>query len=175
MSFHSILNVRGFGTTSYSESCFASNCVGRNLPKSHNRTGWRRTGSPITAQPIEVIRHLQAAGDWANAARLLADHSFSLTLDGHTGTINGLVRAFPRRAWEDDAELALVYATQDSREGRLDEAATRLELAEQHARTAPTDRQHRLKVAVGSMKLELAMRRGHFEGSSSKSTSCPIL
>ena len=71
-------------------------------------------------QPIEAIRHMQAAGDWSNAARLLADHSFSLTLDGHAGTINGLVRAFPRRAWEDDAELALVYATQDIAQGRLD-------------------------------------------------------
>jgi hypothetical protein len=27
----------------------------------------------------EAIRHTQAAGDWPDAARLLADHSFSLT------------------------------------------------------------------------------------------------
>src|SRR5262249_31004584 len=38
-------------------------------------------------QIIEAIRHTQAAGDWADAARLLADHSFSLTLDGYAQTL----------------------------------------------------------------------------------------
>src|SRR5882672_8122649 len=33
-------------------------------------------------QVVDAIRHTQAADDWADAARLLADHSFSLTLDG---------------------------------------------------------------------------------------------
>src|SRR5260370_279714 len=32
-------------------------------------------------QPIEAIRHLQAADDWIDAAGLLADHSFSMILD----------------------------------------------------------------------------------------------
>jgi LuxR family maltose regulon positive regulatory protein len=31
---------------------------------------------------VDAIRHTQAAGDWPGAARLLADHAFSLTLDG---------------------------------------------------------------------------------------------
>ena len=115
-------------------------------------------------QPIEAIRHMQAAGDWSNASRLLADHSFSLTLDGHAQTIQALVGAFPRGTWADDAELSLLYAMQDIVQGRLHEAAARLDLAEQHAMTTPPDRQHRLKVAVASMKLELAMRRGHFDG-----------
>ena len=44
---------------------------------------------------VEAIRHTQAAGDWPDAARLLADHSFSLTLDGHAQTMQALVRAFP--------------------------------------------------------------------------------
>jgi LuxR family maltose regulon positive regulatory protein len=57
-----------------------------------------------------------------------------------------------------------LYAAQDIVQLRLDEAAARLEFAEQHARTAPPDRRHRLQVAVASMKLELAMRRGHFDG-----------
>src|SRR5207302_5852458 len=34
-------------------------------------------------EPIDAIRHLEAAGDWMDAARLLADHSFSLILEGH--------------------------------------------------------------------------------------------
>jgi LuxR family maltose regulon positive regulatory protein len=33
-------------------------------------------------QVAEAIRHTLAAGDWPDAARLLADHAFSLTMDG---------------------------------------------------------------------------------------------
>ena len=38
-------------------------------------------------QVVDAIRHTQAAGDWPGAGRLLADHSFSRTLDGQTQTI----------------------------------------------------------------------------------------
>src|SRR6202007_866825 len=38
----------------------------------------------------EAVRHAQAAGNWQGAARLLADHSFSLTLDGQAQTLPGL-------------------------------------------------------------------------------------
>jgi len=47
---------------------------------------------------VEAIRHIQAAGDRPVAARLLADHSFSLTLDGQAQTSQALLQAFPRRA-----------------------------------------------------------------------------
>jgi LuxR family transcriptional regulator, maltose regulon positive regulatory protein len=60
-------------------------------------------------QVVDAIRHAQAAGDWSDAARLLADHSFSLTLDGQVRTIEVLVRAFPPGAAA-DPELALVRA-----------------------------------------------------------------
>jgi len=117
------------------------------------------------AQPIDAIRHLQAAGDWSNAARLLADHAFSLTLDGGSGTLQVLLAAFPRGATgAEDGELALAYATEDIVQNRLDEAGARLALAEQHARTATAERQHRLQVAIASLRLELATRRGHFAG-----------
>jgi LuxR family transcriptional regulator, maltose regulon positive regulatory protein len=112
-------------------------------------------------QVVDAVRHLQAAGDWPDAARLLADHSFSLTLDGQLLTIGALVRAFPRGAPADDPELALVRATSDVFQGRLDEAAAHLAVAESHAETAAADRQYRLRVAVASVKLSLARRRGH--------------
>jgi len=38
-------------------------------------------------QAADAIRHTQAAGDWREAAQLLADHSFSLTMDGQAQTI----------------------------------------------------------------------------------------
>jgi LuxR family transcriptional regulator, maltose regulon positive regulatory protein len=111
---------------------------------------------------VEAIRHTQAAGDWPDAARLLADHSFSLTLDGQAQTMQALVRAFPPGA--DHPELAVVRAMGDLAQGRLDEAAAHLAVAEAHAETAPADRQRRLRVAIASLKLSLARRRGHLAG-----------
>ena len=111
---------------------------------------------------IDAIRHVQAAGDWPGAARLLADHSFSLTLDGRAQTIQALLRAFPPGV--DHPELALVRAGGDLIQGRLDEAAARLAVAEAHAQTAPPDRQHRLRVTIASLKLSLARRRGDLAG-----------
>jgi LuxR family maltose regulon positive regulatory protein len=110
----------------------------------------------------DAIRHTQAAGDWPEAARLLADHSFSLTLDGQAQTMQALVRAFP--PGEDHPELALVRAAGDLVQGRLDEAAAYLTVAETYAETAPPDRQRRLQVAIASLKLSLATRRGHLAG-----------
>lgn len=107
----------------------------------------------------EAIWHTQAAGDWPGAARLLADHAFSLMLDGQTQTLQALLRAFPRGA--DHPELALVHASVDVVQGRLDETAAHLAVAETHARTAPPDRLPRLRVAIASVKLSLARRRGN--------------
>jgi LuxR family maltose regulon positive regulatory protein len=129
------------------------------VPALHRRAaGW------FTAQGrvVETIRHTQAAGDWPDAARLLADHSFSLTLDGQAQTMQALVRAFPPGA--DHPELPLVRAMGDLAQGRLDEAAAHLAVAEAHAETAPADRQRRLRVAIASLKLSLARRRGHLAG-----------
>jgi LuxR family transcriptional regulator, maltose regulon positive regulatory protein len=113
-------------------------------------------------QVVDAIRHTQAAGDWAGAARLLADHSFSLTLDGQALTMQALLRAFPPGA--DHPELALVRAMDDLAQGRLDEAAAHLAVADSHAETAPPERRRRLRVAVASLQLALARRRGHLTG-----------
>ena len=104
------------------------------VPTLHRRAaGW----FTLQGQVVEAIRHTQAAGDWPDAARLLGDHSFSLTLDGQAQTMQALVRAFPPGA--DHPELALVRAMGDLAEGRLDEAAAHLTVAEAHAETAPPD------------------------------------
>ena len=111
---------------------------------------------------VNAVRHTQAAGDWADAARLLADHSFSLTLDGQAQTMQALLRAFPPGA--DHPGLALVRAMGDLAQGRLDEAAAHLAVAEAHAGTAPPDRRRRLGVAIASLQLSLARRRGDLAG-----------
>jgi LuxR family maltose regulon positive regulatory protein len=129
------------------------------VPALHRRAaGWfTRHG-----QVVNAIRHTQAAGDWPDAARLLADHSFSLTLDGQAQTMQALLRAFPPGA--DHPELAVVRSMGDLAQGRLDEAAAHLAVAEGYAETAPPGRQRRLGVAVASLQLSLARRRGHRAG-----------
>ena len=113
-------------------------------------------------QAADAIRHTQAAGDWADAARLLADHSFSLTMDGQEQTVRALLRAFLPGA--DYPELALIRAGHNLAGGRLDEAAAHLAVAEAYAETTTPDRQRRLRVAIASLKLSLAARRGHLAG-----------
>jgi LuxR family transcriptional regulator, maltose regulon positive regulatory protein len=113
-------------------------------------------------QAADAIRHTQAAGDWPDAARLLADHAFGLTMDGQEQTVGALLRTFPPGA--DYPELALIRAGHNLAQGRLDEAAAHLAVAEAHAQTTAPDRQRRLRVAVASLKLALAARRGHLAG-----------
>ncbi len=110
----------------------------------------------------DAIRHAQAAGDWPDAARLLADHAFTLTMDGQEQTVRALLRAFPRGG--DYPELALIRAGHTLARGRLDEAAAHLAVAEAYAATVPPHRQRRLRVAVASLKLALAARRGDLAG-----------
>jgi LuxR family transcriptional regulator, maltose regulon positive regulatory protein len=129
------------------------------VPDLHRRAaGWFVRQGRV----VDAIRHTQAAGDWADAARLLADYSFSLTLDGQAQTMQALARAFPQGA--EHPELALVRAMGDLAQGRLDEAAAHLVVAEAHVRTMPPDRQRSLGVAVASLQLSLARRRGDLAG-----------
>jgi len=111
---------------------------------------------------VEAVRHTLAAGDWPDAARLLADHLFSLTLDGQEGAIAVLLRSFPRGASADHPELALAHAAVQLAQGRLQEAAAQLALAESDAQSAPPARRRRLAVAIASSRLALARRTGQF-------------
>ena len=111
---------------------------------------------------VEAVRHTLAAGDWPDAARLLADHLFSLTLDGQEGAIGALLRSFPAGASADHPELALAHAAVELAQGRLEEAAAQLALAESHVQSTPPARRRRLAVAVASLRLALARRSGQF-------------
>jgi LuxR family transcriptional regulator, maltose regulon positive regulatory protein len=113
---------------------------------------------------VEGIRHFQAAGDWAPAARLLADHSFGLMLDGQAQTIEALLRAFPPGAVTEGPDLPLARATTNFVLGRLDEAAAHLAVAENAIAALPPGRKHRLDVATAALRLSLARKRGHLAG-----------
>ncbi|HET7049712.1 MAG TPA: AAA family ATPase [Solirubrobacteraceae bacterium] len=113
-------------------------------------------------EAVEAVRHTLAAGDWPDAARLLADHLFSLTLDGQEGTIAALLRSFPAGASADDPELALARSAVQLAQGRLEEAASQLAMAESYVQSAPPARRRRLTVAIASVRLALARRSGQF-------------
>jgi LuxR family maltose regulon positive regulatory protein len=111
---------------------------------------------------VEAVRHTQAAGDWSDAAQLLADHLFSLTLDGNEGEIAMLLRSFPEGLSADHPELALAHAAVQLAQGRLEEAATQLAVAESHVESTQPVRRRRLTVAIASLRLALARRSGQF-------------
>jgi LuxR family maltose regulon positive regulatory protein len=111
---------------------------------------------------VEAVRHTLAAGDWPDAARLVADHSFSWVLDGQAGTIDAVLQAFPEGASADHPDLALAHAASELNHGRLETAVAQLTLAESHLQGAPPARRRRLTVAIASLRLALARRSGQF-------------
>src|SRR5256884_5928699 len=111
---------------------------------------------------VEGVRHTLAAGDWLDSARLLADHLFSLTLDGQEGAIAVLLRSFPAGVSAENPELALAHAAVQLAQGRLEEAAAQLALGESHVQSVPPTRPPRLAVAIASLRLALARRSGKF-------------
>jgi LuxR family transcriptional regulator, maltose regulon positive regulatory protein len=110
---------------------------------------------------VDAVRHAQAARDWGGAARLLADHSFSLSLDGQEATVGALLAAFPADAVS-DPELTAVFAADQLARGSLDDAAAYIELAERNASAVPEERRRRFEVALEVARLSLARRRGDF-------------
>ena len=68
---------------------------------------------------VEAVRHTLAAGDWPDAARLVADHSFRWVLDGQAGTIDAVLQAFPEGASADHPDLALAHAANELNHGTV--------------------------------------------------------
>ena len=111
---------------------------------------------------VEAVRHTLAAGDWPDAARLLAHHLFSLTLDGQERSVAALLRSFPPGASAEYPELALAYAATQLAQGRLEDASAQLAVAESQVDNAPPARRRRLAIASASLRLTLARRSGQF-------------
>jgi LuxR family transcriptional regulator, maltose regulon positive regulatory protein len=111
---------------------------------------------------VEAVRHAQAAGDWHDAARLVADHSFRWVLDGQAGTIRAVLQAFPEGASVNHPNLALANAAAELNHGRLEDAAAQLALAESQVKSAPPAHRRGLAVAIASLRLAAARRSGRF-------------
>jgi LuxR family transcriptional regulator, maltose regulon positive regulatory protein len=131
------------------------------LPELHRIAARWLTGH---GEIVDAVRHTQAAGDWPGAARLLADHSFGLTLDGQGQTIGSLLRVFPPGAVTQGPDIPLARATSELARGRLAEAAAHLTVTEAAVASASPDRRHRLDVAIAALRLSLARKRGHLAG-----------
>jgi LuxR family maltose regulon positive regulatory protein len=112
--------------------------------------------------PVEAVRHAQAAEDWPWAARLLADHALSLSLDGEQPVIEALLKAFPAAALDEHPELAIVLASDQLERGSLLEAQDYLAVAERRAALVAAERRSRFDVALAATKISLARRRGDF-------------
>jgi LuxR family maltose regulon positive regulatory protein len=110
-------------------------------------------------QPVEAVRHAQAAEQWAVAARLLADHWFGLYLDGRAATAHDLLTRFPAGAVEADAELAALMASDELNGGSLARAQRYLALAIDSATSVPADRRGSHQVRVAILRLFLARQR----------------
>jgi LuxR family transcriptional regulator, maltose regulon positive regulatory protein len=111
------------------------------------------------ARPLEAIRHAQAARDWSHASRLLADHQFSLILEGGA-TTRALLAAFPVDVVAQDGELALACATSTAFDGALEEAEAYVAVAENRAASVPEDRRWHFDLRLATVRLLLARRGG---------------
>jgi len=114
-------------------------------------------------QPIEAIRHIQAAGDWNGAAIFLTDNLFDLLMSGHRETIKALLDAFPRSARLAHPELAIVDAAIETMQGRFPEATTHLDIADRELENLPAERQPAYHVGIATLRLGLARRQGHLD------------
>jgi LuxR family transcriptional regulator, maltose regulon positive regulatory protein len=108
---------------------------------------------------VEAVRHYQAAGDWAPAARLLIDNYLTLTMDGRGETLHALLGAFPGGAPVGDGNLAAALAIDNILNGLLDEAAAQLDVARRHAAETPPERRRVFDVYLAVIGIELARRR----------------
>ena len=109
--------------------------------------------------PVEAVRHAQAAGDWASAGRLLADHWPGLQLNGQAATVHALLARFPAQARAADPELAVLAAADELEAGSLAGAGRLLDLAEQGTASVPPARRGQLDVLLSMVRLLLARHR----------------
>ncbi len=111
---------------------------------------------------VEAIRHAQAAEDWTFAARLVADHSPSIALDGRAATLEALLAGFPPGSVSADPELAVAFARGEIFGGEIGDADEYIALAERNAPRVREERRRHFEVSLRLARLMLARRRGDF-------------
>ncbi len=120
--------------------------------------------------PVDAIRHAQAAGNWGLAGRLLADNWRRMYLDGRVATGRELLSAFPSEVISANAELAVLTAFGRRAKGSLTEAERYLRLAERNAETVPQERRGRFQVALTLSRLAVGRARNDLEAVAEEAT-----
>ena len=110
--------------------------------------------------PVEAVRHAQAAHNWDLAARVLSDHWLGLGLAGHGGSVHELMARFPAAVIAANAELAAGAAGDQLSRGSLEGAKRYLALSAGALDAVPADRRGRAQVVLATVRLRLARQRG---------------
>ncbi|MBO0833303.1 MAG: LuxR family transcriptional regulator, partial [Actinobacteria bacterium] len=109
--------------------------------------------------PVEAVRHAQAARDWSLAAQLLAGHWPTMHLDGQAAAVHELLAGFPADAPTADAELAVLAAADELARGSLGEAERYLRLADRGS--MPAGRRGQFQMLLGVVRLLHERQRGN--------------
>ena len=109
--------------------------------------------------PIEAIRHAQAAENWGLAAQLLSDHWLGIYNDGHWATAHELRANFPDRTAAGDPEFALAAAADELTRDSLEEAERYLTLAARKSDAVADDRRDRFQIFLAALRVSLARLR----------------
>ncbi len=113
-------------------------------------------------RPAQAIAHAQAGADQDYAIGLLAEHFFSLVIDGRQPAAHELAESFPREQLPTDPELAVVLAADRLALGSLEQAAGAITIADEHSAAVPGNRRNRFDVSLALVRLWLARLRGDF-------------
>jgi LuxR family maltose regulon positive regulatory protein len=112
-------------------------------------------------QPVQAIRHSQAAQEWDLAVAMLADEWPGLHLDGQAAIVHGLLAGFPAESRAADAERVVLSALDELTSGSLETAEWYMGLAEQAWSSVVSERQEQAQLLLGIARLLQARRRGN--------------
>ena len=112
---------------------------------------------------VHATQHALMAGDWRNAADLIAKHGPSLVLGGDAATLHGLVGRLPAELVQPDPELALLGAADRIVRGDPDAAAAQLVAASQQAELLSEERRGRFALLLAIVNTALAWKAGDLD------------
>jgi len=114
-------------------------------------------------QPVQAIRHAQAAENWGLATRLFADNWRGLYFDARLATGRELLSGFPAHMLATHPELAALAAGDKLAAGSFREADGYLALAERAAASVPEERRSPFHALVVLVRLGLARARNDLD------------
>ncbi|WP_051324648.1 LuxR C-terminal-related transcriptional regulator [Candidatus Solirubrobacter pratensis] len=109
--------------------------------------------------PAAAVRHAQEAGDWATAARVLADNVLALWVDGRGDTMGELLARFPVGALDSDPRLLALLAGREVTRGSLPATERYLALATQRLTAEAGDTRGTSQALLAVIRLRLARQR----------------